>query len=125
MLGALINGPERIPLLKEGDLYRIIQLHGHTFPLYYGYYADCERENPTIDPMPIYPDFLANPQYTADGFPFVTKMQDACPYYKGNKTNCNECAECEYYAHGDELLGLCICPKNRKPDTHTDKEETL
>ncbi|MBQ3133634.1 MAG: hypothetical protein IJC17_05115 [Clostridia bacterium] len=128
MLDTILGAHEKIPVYAEGELYRIIRLHDHTFHLYYGYYEDCERENPAIDPMPIYPDFLKNPQHTSDGFPFVTKMQDACQHYKGNKDRFSECAECEYYAHGDELLGICVCPQNRlKPTTenHLDREDLV
>ncbi len=108
------NSLSQRPIFQEGDLYKIISLHGHTFPLYYGYYEECERQNPEIDPMPIYPDFLKEPRYTDDGFPFVTKMQDACKHYNGKTGKYNDCAECACYLHGDELIGICICPKNKQ-----------
>ncbi len=95
------------PPNKEGDLFKRFQLYGHEFEIFYGYYEDIERENPLIDPMPIYPDFLKEPQYTTDGLPFVTKMQDACEYYKGDEEKFKECAECEYYENGEELIGIC------------------
>ena len=98
---------------KEGELYKVINLHGQTFPLYFGYYEKCEEENPAIDPMPIYPNFLVEPRYTDEGFAFVTKMQDSCRHYAGKSGKINECAECHYYLHGDELLGICTCPKNK------------
>ena len=98
---------------REGDLYKVVVLHGHSFPLYYGYYEEFERENTSVEPMPIYPDFLKKPKYTQDGYPFVTKMQDACTHYKGISNEFSECAECEYYLHGDELLGICTCPENK------------
>ncbi len=101
------------PNCNEGDLFKRFQIYGHEFEIFYGYYEDIERENPLIDPMPIYPDFLKEPQYTTDGLPFVTKMQDACEYYIGKQKICKECAECEYYKHGEELIGVCTNP-NRK-----------
>ena len=104
----------QMSVCQEGDLYKIVNIHGRTFKLYYGYYEDCDRENPAVDPMPIYPDFLKEPQYTDEGFSFVTKMQDACRHYKGKAGKFNDCAECQYYMHGDELLGICTCPKNKK-----------
>lgn len=97
----------------EGDLFKIIYVHGKLFPIYYGYYEDCDRHNPAVEPMPIYPDFVTNPQYTEEGFPFVTKMQTACSHYRGRAAHERDCAECEYYKHGDELLGICVCMKNR------------
>lgn len=103
------------PVYREGELYKVLTLHGHTFELRYGYYEDFERENPAIDPMPIYPDFRKEPRHTCEGFPFVTKMQDACKHYSGKPERFADCAECQYYMHGDELLGICTCPKNRLP----------
>lgn len=115
MIGTIFSADtqNKVPPNREGDLYKEFTLHGHTFSLYYGYYEERERENPAAEPMPIYPDFLKEPRYTADGFPFVTKMQDACKHYKGRRGKFSECAECEYYLHGDELLGLCVCPENK------------
>ncbi len=97
---------------QEGDLYKILNIKGHTFKLYYGYYEECERENPAVEPMPIYPDFIKTPEFTENGQAFVTKMQDACKYYKGKPGQFNECAECEHYLHGDDLIGICTCLKN-------------
>lgn len=98
----------------EGDLYKIITAHGRTFPIHYGYYEECDRDNPAIEPMPIYPDFLKSPQYTEEGAPFVTKMQDICSYYKGKESTENDCADCAYYRHGDELIGICTHPANNR-----------
>lgn len=103
----------------EGDLHKIIHVEGVSFPLHYGYYDECDRNNPLVDPMPIYPDFLENPQYTPQGFPFVTKMQDACSHYLGEANGCEECAECAWYRHGQELLGICCCPDNRRAGQET------
>lgn len=102
------------PQCEEGDLYKILHVAGTAFPLYYGYYDTCDRENPMIDPMPIYPDFLETPRFTADGQPFITKMQDACRHYVGQVSDNKECAECIWYRHGEELMGTCACPENQK-----------
>ncbi len=98
---------------KEGNLFKILNIYGIRFEIYYGYYEDCERENSLVEPMPIYPDFLKEPQFTSDGLPFVTKMQDACRYYKGNRKNFMECAECEYYENGEDLIGVCTNPTRK------------
>ena len=99
---------------KEGDLYKEILLCGCVFRLYYGYYEECDRENPSVEPMPLYPDFLKCPQYAEDGSPFVTKVQDACEYYIGKEGRDRECAECAYYVHGEDFLGTCSSPQKRK-----------
>lgn len=103
-----------VPGPGEGELYRIIDLHGCQFPIYYGYYDERDRSNPTVDPMPVYPDFIAQPGYTPEGYRFVTKMQDACPYYIGNPAKEKECAECSHYCHGEDLLGICKCEMQRE-----------
>jgi len=116
MVNAFIsqNGQIQESAPMEGDLYKVINLYGHTFSLYYGYYERCDRENPAVDPMPIYPDFLSEPMFTNEGFAFVTKMQDPCKHYSGKSGRFNECAECHYYLHGDDLLGICTCPRNKQ-----------
>ncbi len=40
---------------REGDLFKIIELHGATFEIRYGYYEDIDRK---YDPVVIYPDFV-------------------------------------------------------------------
>lgn len=114
MLRSIFDLQSPIPIPKEGDLFKRLELHGHIFDIYYGYYEEIERENPMIDPMPIYPDFLKEPRYTKDGFPFVTKMQDGCRYFEGSSEKGLECAECRHYRHGDELLGICTCSQNKR-----------
>ena len=46
------------PPPTEGALYKTVEIEGKRFSLYYGYYEECDRENPFCDPIPIYPDFL-------------------------------------------------------------------
>ena len=99
---------------SEGELYKRLEIYGCVFEIKYGYYEECDRANPLVEPMPIYPDFIKNPIYTADGFPCVTKMQDICMHYEGNDDVDNGCAECIYYKHGDELVGICTCGSNKK-----------
>ena len=101
---------------KEGSLYRVIDLHGCRFSIYYGYYDELDRNNPTVEPMPLYPDFIKSPRFTKEGYPFVTKMQDACPHYLGRIKAENECADCSYYCHGQDLIGICKCEAYRGAD---------
>ena len=101
-----------IDLPKEGDLYKVIHIFGHSFELRYGYYSDTERHGRYSEAVHIYPDFRTVPLYTQDGYPFVTQMQDICRHYDG-KENCDDCYSCRHYCHGDDLLGICICRENR------------
>lgn len=101
---------ENVP--QEGDLYARIEHAGHTFDLYYGYYEECDRQNPMVRPVPLYPDFLAHPQYDSDGYPFATEMQDACLYYVGNLRD-DGCYACEHYHHLIDFIGVCTCEVRR------------
>ena len=114
MIDTFIPGIARPPSKSEGELYKRLEIFGRAFEIFYGYYEECERDNPQVEPMPIYPDFIINPQFTEDGHPFVTKMQDACGYYKGKISMYPECAECKHYRHGDDFLGICINESRRK-----------
>jgi hypothetical protein len=98
---------EELP--KEGDLYARIEHNGRTFELYYGYYEECDRQNPMVPPVPLYPDFLAKPQYDDNGYPFATEMQDACSYYIGKDPD-DGCYTCMHYRSLIDFIGLCTCP---------------
>lgn len=88
----------------EGDLYKIVNLGGRTFELRFGYYEEYERES--ISPVPIYPDFIRTPVYSDDGRPFVTQMQELCEYGE-SRFDDGCCVDCEYFRHGEELIGFC------------------
>ena len=98
---------------NEGELFKVIETHGKKFELYYGYYEDCDRSNPFVDPVPIYPDFVVNPVYTSDGQPFVTDMQDACKYYEGKRIE-DGCYSCEHYVPCEDFIGICSHSENMK-----------
>jgi len=96
---------------KDGDLYKTVTLHGISFELRYGYYEEFERA--TGEPIPIYPDFIAAPVYTPDGRPFVTQMQELCSHGESSfAEGC--CADCRYYIDGEDLIGICDYPGNRR-----------
>ncbi|MBQ7225141.1 MAG: hypothetical protein IJX02_00900 [Clostridia bacterium] len=97
--------------VKDGDLYRVVELYGKSFELRYGYYEEYEREK--CDPVPIYPDFRKSPVYTNEGFPFVTQMQELCQHGESRfEDGC--CVDCRYFENGEELIGICKSPKNKK-----------
>ena len=101
--------------IRDGDLYKTVTVHGKTFELRYGFYEEYEKSSRYPEPIPIYPKFRKEPLYTDEGEPFVTMMQDACPYYKGEKkrTADSTCDECKHFKHGEDWFGICICPKNK------------
>ncbi len=96
--------------ISDGDLFKIINIYGNKFEIRYGYYEDYEKWG---EPIPIYPNFKENPVYTSDGKPFVTQMQEIC----GNgssKFKEGFCADCKYFKQGDDLIGVCKNPKNKR-----------
>ena len=97
---------------KEGELYKTVNSHGTEFSLYYGYYEEQDRENPLVDPMPIYPDLLNKPRYTADGKRIVTRMQDACENYDGEQDSDEVCGECKHFKRCEALFGVCQTENN-------------
>ena len=98
---------------KEGDLYGVVTTFGKSFELRYGYYEECDRQNPLCEPIPIYPDFGKTPIYTPDGRPFVTQMQELCEHGESHfEDGC--CADCRYYRDGEDLIGICMCEKNKR-----------
>lgn len=101
---------------REGDLYRVLRVFGREFALHYGYYDERERESRYSEPIPIYPDFHAFPQYTEDGHPFVTAMQDACEHFRGEHPE-DGCHGCAHYRHGEEFLGICQHQERRRCHT--------
>ena len=103
-------------IVKEGDLYRVIQLFGHTFEIRYGYYEERDRFSKYGEPVPIFPDFLNTPVFTLDGHPFVTAMQDACPHFSGEEP-CGTCFECKHFETGEDLIGICKS-NQRKNNIH-------
>ena len=108
-----LNISSQEPEHKEGDLYKIITTYGKTFELRYGYYGECDRK---YEPNVIYPDFIKKPLYTDNGEPFVTMVQDVCKSYRGEakRTPDTTCCECKYFQRGDDWIGICTCPKNKK-----------
>lgn len=105
---------EHPPKPKEGDLYKEVTISGKTFRLLYGYYEEFERESSFNDPMPIYPDFIKEPHYTAEGIPIVTAMQNVCEFYNGKNDEDSCCADCAFFRKSEELFGFCNCSQNRR-----------
>ena len=104
---------------KEGDLYKIIEAHGKTFEIYYGYYSEDDRKNPLVKPMEMYPNFKENPVYTEKGIPFVTAMQERCRHYDGENDEDATCYQCAHYKSCDELLGICLCKARKQNKSNT------
>lgn len=97
---------------REGDVYAVVEVFGKIFELRYGYYDDRDRSGP---PDVIYPDFIKEPVYTDGGEPLVTRMQDACPCYKGQSRRDDAiCGDCRHFESGKEWFGICRAKKNKR-----------
>ena len=105
------KGARHMNHIRDGDIYKVITLHGKTFEIRYGYYEEFEKE--FGEPIPIYPDFLKFPSYTDNGSPFVTQMQDICQHGESRFRE-GFCADCQYYQHGDDMIGICTHPANQR-----------
>ncbi len=110
----LMQSTEQSPTPKEGDLYKEVTIAGKTFRLLYGYYENFERESLFNEPMPIYPDFIREPHYTAEGTPLATAMQNVCKFYNGRNDEDSSCSDCVFFEKCEELFGLCNCPQNKR-----------
>ena len=97
--------------IKDGDVYKIINIQGRVFELKYGFYEEYEKDS--SDPIPIYPDFLANPEYTDEGIPFVSGIQTACGGFDGKDRELG-CYGCKYFSEYEDLIGLCRLESNRR-----------
>ncbi len=110
-------------IVREGDLYKIVTVADKSFDIRYGY--TCEGERPRWEPYPMYPDFLVSPEYTAEGYPFVTGDQDICEHYnpKPNVSGENWCNDCTLFDKQEEHIGICRCEKRfRKPNGEIDAQ---
>lgn len=109
---------------KEGDIFDVIYMGGHSLVIRYGYYDESERG--VTDPIPILPCFLTDPKHTEDGWPLVTRIQDACEYYTAREGAgdgwCADCIHCQYW---QAEVGICKCPqrKQRKPQSAVKPQE--
>ncbi len=97
--------------IKEGSLYKSIEIDNNIFNIYYGYYSDKERE--LWEPMPIFPDFIKSPVFTCEGNPFTRADQDICEHYrpKSNASGENWCNDCMHFKLYEEIIGICRCDK--------------
>ncbi|KXL52244.1 hypothetical protein CLNEO_24090 [Anaerotignum neopropionicum] len=55
---------------KEKHLHKVYQVEDHSFPVYREYDSQLDES------YPVFPDFEECPEYTAEGRPFATAVQD-------------------------------------------------
>ena len=98
---------------KEGELYKVYDIDGKVFEVYYGYYSENERGS--VEPLPIFPDFIKNPVYLKNGSPIVSRICPPCECYSPINTNCEDwCGDCKHYLNATDEISVCKCEKRRK-----------
>lgn len=100
------------PLPREGDLYKVVTIAGHTFELRYGYYEEHERL--ICPPVVIFPDLISDPRFCPDGHPLVTQIQDACEHYTAGSGEENWCGGCAHFCSDQKEIGICKLPEMRR-----------
>lgn len=99
---------------REGDIHEIVSVGGHQFVIRYGYYSEVDRLE--TEPIPIYPCFLTTPHFTEEGYPLITRIQDACEYYStGEERGDGWCADCMHCNITHQQIGVCRCKERQKP----------
>lgn len=101
--------------IKEGTLYKSVEIEGVLFDIYYGYECEGERAH-GWDPSPLYPDFAKNPLHTKNGKPFALIYDEPCDEYLpiSKTTECICCANCKLFEKREEIIGVCNAEKRRK-----------
>lgn len=103
--------------IKEGALYKSIEIEGVRFDIYYGYECEGERAR-GWEPEPVYPNFLTNPQYTQEGKPFVLIHDEICANYQpiSKTTECICCSNCKHFSRLEEVIGVCNAKSNKEKE---------
>lgn len=101
--------------MKQKQPWKILRVGGREFRIYREYDELVEHD------VGIYPDFEANPEYTAEGRPFVTALQESCPHgYSGDERDPDpqDCSGCVwfYMESPTDAIGVCMCGELRKTD---------
>jgi len=101
--------------IRDGSLYKTVEIEGVTFRVYYGYESESERVR-GWEPTPQYPDFKKQPIYTKDGAPFVMADQDICEHFEPKPEISSEgwCNDCEHLESHEEFIGICRCPLQQR-----------
>lgn len=105
---------QNMTLPKEGDLYKRYVVDDHTFEIRYGFYIEEERGR--VEPLPVFPDLVKDPVYTAAGEPVTALVQVPCGHYAPRQAERSEgwCGDCIHYDGGKEEMGRCLCPLRRR-----------
>jgi len=99
---------------KEKHLHKVYQVGDHSFPVYREYDEQLDKS------YPAFPDFEKCPEYTAEGRPFVTAVQDSCPYAMARdpeEETPGDCSDCRWFFREHipyDPIGICMNEKWKK-----------
>ncbi len=104
------------------QLYKVFRVGGRSFPVY------LEYDEQFDETYPAYPDFGKQPEYTEDGRPFATAVQESCPHARPNASGeglPGDCGGCGWFYREQtpyDLIGVCCCEARRINSNQTGRK---
>jgi hypothetical protein len=98
---------------EEKHLHKIYRVGEWSFPVY------LEYDEQLGESFLAYPDFEECPEYTGEGRPFVTPVQESCPYAKAKapeEETPSDCSGCGWFYREHtpyDPIGICMCDVRR------------
>lgn len=98
---------------EEKHLHKIYRVGEWSFPVY------LEYDEQLGESFLAYPDFEECPEYTGEGRPFVTAVQESCPYAKAKapeEETPSDCSGCGWFYREHtpyDPIGICMCDVRR------------
>ncbi|MEM5770448.1 MAG: hypothetical protein AAGU32_19505 [Bacillota bacterium] len=94
--------------------YKVCRVGKRQFPICFEYDQQLNES------YPVYPDFEQHPEYTDDGRPFATAVQESCPYCSPVAPGGllpSDCGGCGWFFREEtpyDPIGVCMCDGRRK-----------
>jgi hydrogenase maturation factor len=98
---------------EEKHLHKIYRVGGRSFSVY------LEYDEQMGESYLAYPDFEEHPEYTEEGRPFVTAVQESCPCAKARapgEERPGDCSGCGWFFRENtpyDPIGICMCDTRR------------
>lgn len=99
--------------MREKEVCKTYRVRGKCFCIY------MEHDEQLDENYPVYPDFETYPQYTDDGRPFATAVQESCLNCKPNipgEPMPSDCGGCGWFYREQtpyDPIGVCMCDLRR------------
>ena len=109
---------------EEKHLHKVYQVGGRSFPVY------LEYDEQMGGSYPVFPDFEEYPEYTGEGRPFATAVQESCSHAKAKALEADtprDCSDCAWFYREHtpyDPIGICMCDVRRcKPNAGKEQRE--